>query len=148
VFVSVVLRDNNNREISYALYPIAVSKTGNPKDYFDIFEELNRMPQVPLKVSFKDPHIKFHSNGSGIATLHISNPSENLAFFVGIKMIGESESLKSGYNDNYVALRPGESRDIIITITNKEQKTLPGQLSYEITGWNTPSQNINLEIGN
>ncbi|MEJ2617820.1 MAG: glycoside hydrolase family 2 TIM barrel-domain containing protein, partial [Ignavibacteriaceae bacterium] len=137
VFVSVVLKNNNNREISYALYPIAVNKTTNPEDYFDIFEELNRMPQVPLKVSFKDPHIKFNLKGNGLTTLHISNPSDNLAFFVGIKMIDESETFKSDYSDNYFALLPGESRDIIITITNKEQKTLPRQVSFEVAGWNT-----------
>ncbi|MEJ2615150.1 MAG: EamA family transporter, partial [Ignavibacteriaceae bacterium] len=140
VFVSVVLRDNNNREISYALYPIAVSKTGNPEDYFDIFEELNRMPQVPLKVSFKEPNIKFNSDGKGITTLNILNPSDKLAFFVGIKMVEESETLKSDYSDNYVAILPGESRDIIITITNEDQKTLPRQVSFEVAGWNSPAQ--------
>ncbi len=148
VFVSVVLNDNNDREISYALYPIAVSKTGNMEDYNGIFEELNQMPQVSLKVSFKDSNIKFDSNGNNITTLHISNPSENLAFFVGIKMIEEGKTLKSGYSDNYVALFPYESRNIVITIENKEQKLLPGQVSFEVAGWNTPVQTITLGIEN
>ncbi|MFZ0454655.1 MAG: sugar-binding domain-containing protein [Ignavibacteriaceae bacterium] len=148
LFVSVILNDNQDKEISYALYPIAVSKNDNPDDYNDIFEELNQMPQVPLKVSFKDSSIKFDSNGNGITTLHISNPSDNLAFFVGINMIEESKTLKSGYSDNYVALLPGDSRDIIITFKNKKQQTLPGQLSFKVAGWNTLARNINLEIEN
>ena len=145
-FVSVVLYDNNDSEISYALYPIAVSKTGNMEDYNDIFEELNQMPQVPVKISFKDSNIQFNSNGNVTATLNISNPSDNIAFFVGIKMIEECETLKSGYSDNYIALLPRENKDIDITIEDNGQKPLPGQVNFEVAGWDTPVQTITLGI--
>ncbi len=145
-FVSVELNDNNGKEISYALYPIAVTKTGNLEDYNDIFDELNGMPQVPLKVSFKNPDIKFDSEGSGINTIRLSNPTNNISFFVGIRMLEESEILKSGYSDNYVALLPGESIDIIVTVESTDKKLIPGQINFEISGWNTAGQTINLRV--
>lgn len=145
-FVSAELSDNKGKEISYSLYPVAVSKTGNRDDYNDIFDELNYMPQVPLEISFNDPNIKFNSKGTGSNIIHISNPTNNLTFFVGIRMLEESATLKSGYSDNYVALPPGESKDIVVTVENKGHTITSGQLNFEVSGWNTPTQNISLEV--
>ena len=144
--VSVELKNNNDKKESDALYPIAVSKTGNPDEYNDIFEDLVRMPQIPLRVSLKNPDIKFNRNGVGVNTFIISNPSGKPAIFVGIRMLEESEDLKSSYSDNYAALLPGECKEIIVTVESTSRKSIPGQLNFKVSGLNVPAQIIKIKI--
>lgn len=146
VFVYVELNDKNGKEISYALYPVAVSKSGNPDDYNDIFDELNYMPQVPLKAEPSNSEIKLDSNGTGSCTIQISNPTKNLTFFVGIRMLEESDSLRTSYSDNYIPLLPGSNRDIDITLQSIEKKALPEKVRFEISGWNSPARILNLKV--
>ena len=144
--VSVELKNNNDKKESDALYPIAVSKTGNPDEYNNIFEDLVRMPQIPLRVSLKNPDIKFNRNGVGVNTFIISNPSGKPSIFVGIRMLEESEDLKSSYSDNYAALLPGECKEIIVTVESTSRKSIPGQLNFKVSGLNVPAQIIKIKI--
>ena len=139
--VSVELKNNNDKKESDALYPIAVSKTGNPDEYNNIFEDLVRMPKIPLRVS-----LKFNRNGVGVNSFIISNPSGKPAIFVGIRMLEESEDLKSSYSDNYAALLPGECKEIIVTVESTSRKSIPGQLNFKVSGLNVPAQIIKIKI--
>jgi hypothetical protein len=61
-------------------------------------------------------------------------------------MIEESESLRTSYNDNYISLLPGETKSVIITFENKEPKTVPVKVHFEVSGWNCPAQSIELKV--
>lgn len=145
-FVSVELRDKSGEKISDAIYPIAVSETGNTEDFNNIFSEINKMSEVSLKVEPVNSELIIGKNGIGNGSLRISNTAGNLAFIIRIKMVEESDMLRTLYNDNYISLLPSETKTISVNVESKDLKSLPQKIHFEISGWNCPAQTIEFKV--
>jgi beta-mannosidase len=145
-FIAVEITGKDGVKISDAFYPIAVSKTGDLNDYNSIFVDMSQMPAAILQVNTLSTALKLDENGNGTCAFKLSNPPDNLAFFVRVRMVEESATLRTDYSDNYIALLPGESKTISVTVENKDTKAAPQKLHFEISGWKTPAQTVELTI--
>ena len=145
-FISVELKDNSGKKISDALYPMAVSETGNLEDYKNIFSEFNKMSKSSLKIEPTSPELILEKNGVANGNLRISNTAANIAFFIRIRMVEESDKLRTVYNDNYISLLPGETKSISVNVESKDLKNLPAKVNFEVSGWNCPAQKIELKV--
>jgi exo-1,4-beta-D-glucosaminidase len=91
------------------------------------------LPKVKLKVS--DSSTK---NGEEeITRVMLENPSQNLAFFVRLKVdkgVKGDEILPVVWQDNYISLLPGEKREVTATYRASELGT--AKPTVEVTGWN------------
>jgi hypothetical protein len=145
-FVSVELKDTSGEKISDALYPIAVSETGNLEDYNNIFAELNKMAKLSLKVEPVNSESIIENTGIGNGKLRISNTANNPAFFIRTRMVEESDMLRALYNDNYISLLPGETKTISVNLGSKDLNNLPQNIHFEISGLNCSTQKISMTI--
>lgn len=145
-FVSVELRDESGNKISDALYPIAVSGTGDLGDYNNIFSEINEMPKVSLKVEAVDSALTIGEEGTGISRLRISNASSNLAFFIRARMLEESDTLRTSYDDNYISLLPGGTKIISVKVESKNIESMPQKIHFRVSGINCPAQEVELDV--
>jgi len=140
-FVSAQLLDPLGREISSALYPIAVSRTDG---YEGIFAELSGMPKVAIQADLAPLAWGWGADGTTQGTLRLSNSSTNLAFFIRVRLVEESEDLRTSYSDNDVSLLPGESDVIAVSVESKAAG--PATLHFEVSGWNSPTKVLELSV--
>jgi len=145
-FVAVGLFGKDGVKISDADYPIAVSKTENLDDYNAIFADMNAMAPVDLKVAPASTNTEFGNKSTAICSLRITNPTNRLAFFVKVRMVEESQDLRTDYSDNYIALLPGESKTIDVNIEKKKPEESPEKLHFEVSGWKTPAQTVEVNV--
>jgi exo-1,4-beta-D-glucosaminidase len=145
-FVSVRLRGKDGTAVSDALYPIAVTSPGHGEDYANIFAGMGSMPPVPLGVTPAHPGITMENSANGSCDLTLSNPTDKLAFFVRVRLLEESERLRTDYSDNYVSLLPGESKTVRVTVQSTMPESLPSRLRFEVSGWNTPASTCDITI--
>jgi hypothetical protein len=145
-FVSVRLRGHDGTTVSDALYPIAVTGAGSPDVSTNIFAEMGLMPPVTVGVAPARPAITMAKSATGSCDLTLSNPTEQLAFFVRVRLLEESETLRTGYSDNYVSLLPGESKTVTVTLQSRRPESLPARLRFEVSGWNTPVRTVDVNL--
>ena len=145
-FVSVVLRDTSGDRISDSFYPIAVSGTGSLEDYCNIFAEINKTPKSPLKVEPLNPEIIIEKDGIGNARLHISDTAQSPAFFIRVRIVEESGTLKTFYDDNYISLMPGETKIISVQFRSKDLKNMPQNMHLEVSGINCSTLELNMQV--
>ena len=146
VFVAVQLTRKDGSAVSDALYPIAVSRSGNPDEYKDIFAELNGMEPVALQAELLTPALKLDSSGSGALSLRLTNPTTAPTFFVRARFLEESETLRSSYSDNYVSLLPGEAKTIEVTVQTRGPEAVPTTLQLEVSGWNVAARKLAVAV--
>jgi exo-1,4-beta-D-glucosaminidase len=82
-----------------------------PTASFADFTALAQLPKVRLEAKIETTR----DGGRGSTTVTLSNPSKSLAFFVRLKLdktAGGEEILPVIWDDNYVSLMPGETREI------------------------------------
>ncbi len=104
-----------------------------PTDSFADYTALSQLPKVKLK--FTD-HTE-HAGGESITHVTVENPSQNLAFFVRLKVNKGShgeEMLPVVWQDNYISLLPGEKREI--TATYRTSELGAADPVVKISGWN------------
>jgi len=145
-FVSVRLKGSDGTTVSDALYPIAVSGPGTAEGYSGIFAEMGSMPPVTVGVAPARPGMRMEKSANGSCDLTLSNPTDKLAFFVRVRLLEESETLRTGYSDNYVSLLPGESKTVSVTVQSTMPESIPSRLRFEVSGWNVPAQNVDVNI--
>ena len=113
-----------------------------PTSSFADMTQLSVLPPVNLNITATSAR---KANGEEIAHVTLSNPTRSLAFFVqlGIQRGRYEESvLQIIWQDNYVSLLPGESREIEATY---ESKHLGGETAILVSeGWNVPRMSITL----
>ncbi len=143
-FVVVELKNSDGKEVSDAVYPIAVSKTGNLDDYYNIFADVNAMGPVELKVAPAGPEVKFDKEGMATCSFQITNPTDRLAFFTRIRLKEESGSLRTYYSDNYISLLPGETKTVAVDVENRG--LLPVSLDFEVAAWKSPAQTVTVKV--
>jgi beta-mannosidase len=142
-FISVELKQADGNKISDALYPIAASE--DLKNFQNIFAGLDRMPAAAAKAEVPGSGLKLDSNGKGSFTVRLSNPTQQLAFFVRLRMLEESQALRTSYSDNYISLLPGESKSLLVRVESRE--AAPKSLHFEVSGWNCPTGKLEMNTG-
>ncbi|HUL77668.1 MAG TPA: glycosyl hydrolase family 2, partial [Vicinamibacteria bacterium] len=153
-FVRLSLRDPGGRELSSNFYwlparpsTIDWDKTDDtayaPVASFEDLTALNRLPKVRLEAA-----ATFDENaGHDRVQVRLHNPSPDLAFqvHVGIRKAGEDEEvLPVLWEDNYLALMPGESRNL--TARYLKKGVLGGRATLVVEGWNVDPQPVPIEI--
>ena len=109
-----------------------------PTETFSDFKALNNLP--PAQVSVTSQSRAEGTQGSTIVTL--TNTGRSLAFAVHLKLrkppapmrTGDDEVLPILWQDNYIALLPGETRRIEATYSTRSLGT--GAPILEVDGWN------------
>jgi exo-1,4-beta-D-glucosaminidase len=106
-----------------------VTPISTPADY----TSLRQLPSVKVTASLRT-EIKGEQR-----TTHVTmrNPSKDLAFFIRLKLDKartQEEILPVLWEDNYVSLLPGESREISAQYSVRDSG--PGTPMLEIKGWN------------
>lgn len=90
------------------------------KVYADL-KGLATMPQPRLRVDHK-----FRNNGTGCSVdVTLENPTDQIAFFVELRIVDKATGcniLPVFWEDNYVSLLPGESRDICGKFTSSQRE--------------------------
>jgi beta-mannosidase len=143
-FLSVELKNEFSQKISDAIYPIAVSKTDNLEDYKNIFSDLNSMPKLGLNIQHMYSIETIDKERIDSCIIRISNPADIPAFFIRIRMIEESDKLRTLYSDNYISLLPGENKTISVKIKCSTIKSLPKMIHFEVSGFNCVARQIEI----
>ncbi len=144
-FVSVALTGGDGKPVSDALYPIAVTASAKGDDYAGIFTGMESMPKADLVVT-APTRMRMKEAKYGADNIVLSNPTGMLAFFVRVRLLEESGSLRTTYSDNYVSILPGESKEIRVTLRNTMPESLASRLRFEVSGWNAPAKYFDVEI--
>ena len=104
-----------------------------PTESFADYTALSQLPKVKLTVDERTER----KGDDSITHLTIKNPSKSVAFFVRLKVNkGErgDEILPVVWEDNYISLLPGETREVGATYRVSELGT--AKPVVEVSGWN------------
>ena len=97
------------------------------------FTALTQLPKVALKVTSRDER----KGDEGMTHVTLQNPSKSMAFFVRLKVNkakGGEEILPVLWEDNYISLMPGETRQV--TATYRASGLGASKPVVEVNGWN------------
>ena len=152
-FVKLSLRDAAGKEISSNFYwlparfsTLAWDKTPDtaftPIATFEDLTALNSLPGVKLQAAATSES----SEGGDVVRVSIRNPGKDLAFMVhvGIRAArSEDEILPVLWDDNYVSLLPGESRELSARYPGSG--AVASGASLRVDGWNVQPVEIAVE---
>jgi exo-1,4-beta-D-glucosaminidase len=113
-----------------------------PVSSYEDFTALKSLPKVKLEVE----EVRATTADGPEVRLIVKNPSDHLAFQVrfGIRKSGQTaEILPVFWDDNYIELMPGESREI--TAQYLPTSEVSGPLELTIAGWNIDTATIPLK---
>src|SRR5260370_38808308 len=103
--------------------------------------QVEKLPAVKLGVSGRAAR----RGGEEIARVTLSNPSRSLAFFLHLQIkqgSSERDVLPIVWEDNYISLLPGESREVT---ANYKVKDLGNTAAFlKVEGWNSSPVKIRL----
>jgi len=151
-FVKLDLQTNDGKTASTNFYWLSPKKNTyewgktdykyTPVSSYEDFTALQNLPKAKIEVSASTA-----STAVGpVVHLRIKNPSDHLAFQVrfGIRKKGQdAEILPVFWDDNYIELMPGESREI--SAKYLPTSDLSDSLELTLAGWNIESATIPLE---
>ena len=102
------------------------------------YEKLNTLEKVSLKTSI------IKNNEGYKATLGISNPGNETAFFIRLKIMnsGDELVLPAYFTDNYFTLLPGDEKQIDLDLTSGYMSDKHEELKLVIEGWNVLTEEI------
>jgi len=109
------------------------SDVTTPTATYADFTALKQLPKVKLNVTSSSER----KGEDEVTTIRLQNPSKDLAFFVRLKVTkgkGGEEILPVLWQDNYVSLLPGETRQISATYRAVDLGT--AKPVVEVSGWN------------
>jgi hypothetical protein len=70
--------------------------------------------------------------------IRVENPGPHLAFFVSVHLDGLVEGERVLFEDNYLPVFPGESRDLRVVVRQLRDTGAPRGLTARARGWNVP----------
>jgi exo-1,4-beta-D-glucosaminidase len=114
-----------------------------PASPYDNLKELNRLPRARVTAT----HSVELTRLGEIALVKLQNTSEHLAFQVRLAIHpkgSDAEILPVLWEDNYIELMPGESRDISAAYLS--QDALKDTAELTISGWNIDSVTVPLAM--
>ena len=131
-FVLLRLQNNNGHIVSYNTYWLAPSND---------FKSLNKMPAAEVKTTYMGVE---HTGKLIRWNLNITNPSDQVAFFVRPQMIQKGEEIMPAFwSAGYITLAPKESIDL--TVSTPEDKVDGTDVTFKVSGWNVEVQDIKVE---
>ena len=143
-FVRLTAKDTAGTALSTNFYWLSTKPSvldwANTKWYYtpatrhDDLTQLATLPQTTIVA-------RLQSTAAGRATVRVENTGKALAFQVRLKLVDAAtgtEFLPVFWADNYLALMPGETRDIVV------EYSAPGAATpaLEIEGWNVPLMKV------
>jgi mannosylglycoprotein endo-beta-mannosidase len=101
------------------------------------YEKLNELAKVTANSSIRRVN-------EGHAVIAISNPGNETAFFIRLKVLNKNDELvlPSFFTENYFTLLPGDARNIQLDFSASGHNTDNDGLRLVIEGWNVPRQEI------
>lgn len=138
-FISLKLKDSSGKELADNFYWLSAKpdvldfKGGDwyfmpNKEYAD-FSSLKNLKPVQLQVEQN-----WTNNGVAVS---LKNPSPTVAFFVELKVVADKTGrtiLPVLWNDNYISLLPGESKQLTARFSPQDLEGEKPALQY--SGWN------------
>ena len=125
-FVSLEMKDKAGQFVSDNFYWLSEKND---------FTSLEKMPKVNLEAELNQK--KDENTGEIICRIHLTNPSQHLAFFINTsirKGQNGEEVLPCFWSENYVSILPGKTRDLTVRFHPDQ---LDGQTPFlKIEGWN------------
>lgn len=151
-FLFLQLSDYQGKEIASNQYAVADSMDTHdwensdwyytPISRYADFKPLQAMPQADVKVS-----VGKSDAGKGLLKITLDNRSDHVAFFLRLAIIDKDGHIAepTWYSDNYLSLRPGESRTITCKMDNERKSVKDGAPKMLfVDGWNTKTAKIKL----
>lgn len=140
-FVSLKLQDSSGREVADNFYwlsakqdvldPEKVEWYYTPSKEYADFTALKDLPPADIQV---EQHLL--ANGLSVT---LKNPSSRVAFFIEMKIIRDRTGrsvLPVFWDDNYVSLLPGETKQLTARFSQQDLHGEKPLLKY--SGWNVP----------
>lgn len=148
-FVKLTLTDQTNHVVSSNFYWLparfsVVDWAGTPDTAWSpiaTFEDMTALQSLPNSRIHATATLQ-HSGGEAVR-VKLTNPSDKLVFLVHLTLRNpttKEEVLPVLWDDNYISLMPGESRDIDARYLPESK--VPAKLSLEIDGWNIDTTNV------
>lgn len=99
-----------------------------------LYEKLNDLKEVAVKTVIS-------KNDEDHAVIAISNPKDETAFFIRLKITNEKNELilPSYFTDNYFTLLPGEVKHVELDLSGTDKNKRNG-IKLVAEGWNVPKQ--------
>jgi exo-1,4-beta-D-glucosaminidase len=150
-FVKLELQSSDGKAVSTNFYWLSPKKNTyewgktdykyTPVSSYEDFTTLQNLPKAKLEINDRA------ASGADGPAIHLTvkNPSDHLAFQLrfGVRKKGqEAEILPVFWNDNYIELMPGESREI--SAQYLAGSDLSGPLELTVAGWNVETATIPL----
>ena len=153
-FVRLTLSDSSGKLVSSNFYWLSTKEDVHdwnnstwfhtPTSSYSDLTALNSLPRVELRLAATAEV----TGADRITHVIIENPSRSLAFSVHLKVVSVSrnpeaptaEVLPVLWQDNYIALMPGERRDL--TATSRLADAGPGPQVVELDGWNVAPETV------
>ena len=140
-FVDLRLTGDDGRPISSNFYWLSTKMDAlsdsstwymTPVTNYADFTSLRSMPRSAVSVRASTSR----SGGAGTTTVTVKNPTNAIAFFMRLQVVGKGggEALPVRWDDNYLTLLPGESRTI--TARYNVRDLGGGSPRVIVTGWN------------
>jgi len=108
---------------------------------YEDLSQLNQLRKVHLEAS-----ASAHRKPEGVEVrVRVQNPAGGLAFQIHLSAVDEKsgeEILPVLWEDNYISLMPGESREIS---ARYDQAVNAGRLKLEVNGWNIDAETLPVE---
>jgi hypothetical protein len=103
------------------------------------YEKLNELQKVAVKAEIK-------GNGDKQSVIKLSNPGNETAFFIRLKVTNGSNDLilPAWFTENFITLLPGEEKEIILDLSDGKSNTGLNGMKLVIEGWNVTEQNVGL----
>ncbi len=154
-FVSLELKSSDGKTVSTNFYWLSSKKNNyewNKTTYrftpVSSYEDLTALQSLPKASVETVGSIQPDPEGAAVAHIQIKNPSDKLAFQIrlGIHKTGQTdEILPVLWEDNYIELMPGETREL--TARYPAGTAVFGGVDLTVSGWNVPSATIHLKEG-
>jgi exo-1,4-beta-D-glucosaminidase len=152
-FVDLVLKDNFGKVLSTNFYWLSAKKnvydwSAEENDAFTplkSYEDLTALSSLP-RIGEVYATIKVDAEvGYSTVRVTLQNPTPQLAFQVAVEVHegrDRAPVIPLMWDDNYISLLPGETREITARLLPSEKLTR--ETAIRVTGWNIDSQTIGL----
>lgn len=153
-FVNLQLQSGDGKIVSQNFYWLSAKKNTyewtkttyrfTPVSSYEDLTALQSLPNANVDITGSI----LRGDDGPVAHVMIKNPSDKLAFQIhlGIRKSGDTqEILPVFWDDNYIELMPGESREI--TARYLPSAALLGSVELSVSGWNIPPATVPLKEG-
>jgi mannosylglycoprotein endo-beta-mannosidase len=101
------------------------------------YEKLNELEKVSPLTSVK-------RGDNGHASVEISNPGKETAFFIRLKVMNSNNELvlPAFFTENFFTLLPGDSKNVGLDFSSITEKNKLNGIKLVVEGWNVPPEEI------